>query len=93
MDSCSQPHSCLVPWSKVVLFIHPRQKSAFIHSVKDLLVKGQKSKVGLLASVRTELDPCVVRGWLSLQYGDDDCDGDGDDYDEPDGDNELKQGI
>ena len=34
-----------------------------------------------------------MRGGLSLQYGDDDCDGDGDDYDEPDGDNELKQGI
>ena len=33
-DSCSQPCSCLVPWSKVVLFIHPGQKSAFIHSPK-----------------------------------------------------------
>ena len=67
-----------LPWSKVDLFS---------------LTKGspcQRSKVGLLASVWAELDPCIVRGRLGLQYGDDECDGDGDDDDEPDGDNELE---
>ena len=42
----------------------------------------QRSKVGLLASVWAELDPCIVRRWLGLQHGDDD--------DEADGDNELE---
>ena len=42
----------------------------------------QRSKVGLLASVWAELDPCIVRGRLGLQHGDDD--------DEADGDNELE---
>ena len=66
--SCTLVKGCSFhsPWSKVGLYS---------------LSKGspcQRSKVGLLASVWAELDPCVVRGRLGLQDGDDDCEADGD---------------
>ena len=57
-------------------------KSRPLFTLQSKISPCQRSKIGLLASVWAELDPCIVRGRLGLQHGDDDC--------EADGDNELE---